>query len=76
VKLSVSLSDEDVAVLDRYADAAGLSSRSAAIQRAIRMLGDPELDDAYATAWEEWEASGDAADWETTLSDGIADAAR
>jgi len=34
------------------------------------------LDDAYATAWEEWEASGDAADWETTLSDGIADAAR
>lgn len=42
MKLSVSLSDEDVAVLDRYADAAGLSSRSAAIQRAIRMLGDPE----------------------------------
>ncbi len=76
MKLSVSLSEEDVATLDRYAEAAGLTSRSAAIQRAIRMLGDPALDDAYAAAWDEWEASGDAAAWERTLADGLADAAR
>ncbi len=36
MKLSVSVSEEDVATLDRYAEAAGLTSRSAAIQRAIR----------------------------------------
>ena len=76
MKLSVSLSEEDVAALDRFADAAGLTSRSAAIQRAIRMLGDPALDDAYEAAWDEWEASGDAAAWETTLADGLVDAAR
>lgn len=66
MKLSISLPDDDVAVLDRYAEAAGLSSRSAAIQQAIRMLGDPELDDAYAAAWEEWETSGDADAWRNT----------
>ena len=36
MKLSISLPDEDIAALDRYAQAAGISSRSAAIQRAIR----------------------------------------
>ena len=76
MKLSISLSEEDVAALDRYAEAAGLTSRSAAIQRAIRMLGDPALDDAYAAAWDEWEASGDAEAWEASLADGIVDAAR
>jgi len=76
VKLSVSLSEDEVAALDRYAHAAGLSSRSAAIQQAIRLLGDPELEDAYAAAWDEWEASGDAAAWEQTAADGLTDAAR
>ena len=76
MKLSISLSDEDVAALDRYVLAAGVPSRSAAIQRAIRMLRDPELEDAYAAAWDEWRASGDATAWELTTADGLADAAR
>ena len=76
MKLSVSLSEDEVAALDKYAHAAGLSSRSAAIQQAIRLLGDPELEDSYAAAWDEWEASGDAAAWESTTADGLADAAR
>ena len=76
MKLSISLSEEDVAALDRYAKVAGLSSRSAAIQRAIRMLSDPELEDAYAAAWDEWETSGEAAAWEATSADGFVDAAR
>jgi len=50
VKLSVSLSKDEVAALDKYAEKAGLTSRSAAIQCAIRLLGDPELEEAYATA--------------------------
>lgn len=76
MKLSISLSEEEVAALDKYAHAAGLTSRSAAIQQAIRLLGDPELEDAYAEAWDEWETAGDAAAWESTAGDGLADAAR
>ncbi len=76
MKLSISLSEDEVAALDKYADAAGLTSRSAAIQQAIRLLGDPELEGAYAEAWEEWQASGDAAAWEATAADGLVDVAR
>lgn len=76
MKLSISLSEAEVAALDAYARAAGLGSRSAAVQQAIRLLGDPALEDAYAAAWGEWEASGDAAAWERTASDGLADAPR
>lgn len=76
MKLSISLSDEEVAALDKYAQAAGLPSRSAVIQQAIRLLGNPELEDAYAAAWEEWQASGNAEAWESTAADGLVDAAR
>lgn len=76
MKLSISLSEEEVAALDRYARAAGLPSRSAAIQQAIRLLGDPGLEQAYAEAWEEWQASGDFEAWEATAADGLLDAAR
>ncbi len=76
MKLSSSLSVEDVAALDRYVQAAGASSRSAAIQQAIRMLSDPELEHAYAAAWDEWETSGEASAWEVTATDGLTDAAR
>lgn len=76
VKLSVSLSESDVASLDTYARAAGLKSRSAAIQQAIRLLGDPELQSAYEEAWQEWEASGEPGTWESATADGLADASR
>lgn len=76
MKLSVSLPDEDVATLDEYARAQGLASRSAALQRAIRMLRHPDLEEDYAAAWDEWEASGEEADWEATAADGLSDAAR
>lgn len=76
MKLSVSLPDEDVAVLDEFARAAGLSSRSAAVHYAVRMLRLPELEQDYEAAWNEWEASSDHAAWSVTSADGIADAAR
>ena len=75
MKISISLSDHDIAALDRFAKAGGLSSRSAAIQRAIHLLGDAELEDAYAVAWDEWKASDDAVAWDRTSADGITDAA-
>ncbi|RRD03098.1 antitoxin [Arachnia propionica] len=76
MKLSVSLTEGDVALLDRYANSAGLGSRSAAVQAAIRLLGDPDLQREYETAWEEWEESEDATLWDTTASDGLRDATR
>lgn len=76
MKLSVSLPDEDVAALDNYARAQGLKSRSAAVQRAIRMLRHPDLEQDYIAAWDEWEASGEEAAWESAAADGLADAAR
>ena len=76
MKLSVSLSESEVAALDKYAHAAGLKSRSAAIQQAIRLLGDAELQAAYEAAWQEWEDSGDADAWESAAADGLADAPR
>ena len=62
--------------VDRYARTAGLASRSAVIQHAIRLLSDADLEDAYAAAWDEWAASGDAADWDTTTAHGLIDAPR
>jgi Arc/MetJ-type ribon-helix-helix transcriptional regulator len=76
MKLSISLPEEDVAVLDEYARTSGLRSRSAAVQQAIRLLRHPDLEHDYAAAWDEWESSGERAAWETTTADGLADAAR
>jgi hypothetical protein len=76
MKLSVSLPDEDVAILDAFARTAGLPSRSAALHHAVRMLRLPELEREYEQAWAEWEASGDLAAWDTTSADGVGDAAR
>jgi hypothetical protein len=50
----------------------GLPSRSAAVQRAIRLLRHEHLDQDYAAAWQEWESSPEQAGWETTVGDGLA----
>jgi Arc/MetJ-type ribon-helix-helix transcriptional regulator len=71
MKVSVSLADEDVRFLDEYARDQGLESRSAALQRAVRLLRTSELAAPYESAWEEWAASGDAEAWEPTAADGV-----
>jgi len=76
MKLSVSLPEEDVAILDEYAQTSGLASRSAALQQAIHLLSHADLEQDYASAWDEWESSGDEALWEATAADGLADASR
>lgn len=73
MKLSVSLSTEDVAFLDGYADRRAMASRSAVLQRAVALLRASELGPAYAEAWQEW-AREHAADWEPTVHDGLTDA--
>jgi Arc/MetJ-type ribon-helix-helix transcriptional regulator len=76
VKLSISLSDEDVAFVDEYVRSSGLESRSAAIRRALHLLRQPALEQDYEQAWEEWAASGEQAAWDAVTGDGLADAAR
>jgi Arc/MetJ-type ribon-helix-helix transcriptional regulator len=71
MKISVSLPDEDVEFLDERARSTKAGSRSAVVQRAIRMMRAAELGPAYARAWEEWEASGDAGVWDVVAGDGI-----
>jgi Arc/MetJ-type ribon-helix-helix transcriptional regulator len=76
MKLSVSLPDADVATIDAYVRSAGLPSRSAALQHAVRMLRLTHLEDDYATAWAEWDASGDRTAWDAATGDAVSDAAR
>ncbi|MEB3050269.1 ribbon-helix-helix protein, CopG family [Mycolicibacter sp. MYC123] len=76
MKLSVSLSDADVAALDAYVAHTGLPSRSAGLQRAIRMLRYPTLGDDYRNAWADWSDDNEEHVWDTAVADGISDAAR
>jgi Arc/MetJ-type ribon-helix-helix transcriptional regulator len=76
MKLSISVPQADVQLLDDFARTAGLPSRSAAVQYAIRLLRLPDLEQDYAAAWQDWETSGDNDAWATTSNDGITNAAR
>lgn len=69
--MSVSLPEEDVDFLDNYAREHDVGSRSAALHRAVALLRAAQLGDAYADAWQEWEESADARDWESTVADGL-----
>ena len=71
MKLSVSLSESDLILLDRCVERDGLASRSAGIQNAIRLLGKADLQDAYTEAWSSWDASEDATVWDSAVADGI-----
>jgi antitoxin MazE9 len=73
MKLSISLSEEDVAFLDEYAKTLNMPSRSAVVQRAVKLLRASGLAPAYADAWREWEESGDADAWESAVADGLGD---
>jgi Arc/MetJ-type ribon-helix-helix transcriptional regulator len=70
VKLSVSLPEDDVDFIDRYATEHGVESRSAVLRRAVSLLRASELGDDYAAAWDEWESS-EAALWDVTIADGL-----
>ena len=75
MKISVSVSASEAAMLDEYARSAGLT-RSAAVQQAIRLLRHADLEADYLVAWAEWESSGERAAWDTTVGDGVLDASR
>ena len=72
MKLSVSIADEDVDFIDRYADQHGVGTRSGVVQRALNLLRAVELGDDYAAAWDEWSAGADV--WDTVVADGLDEA--
>ena len=71
MKVSISLPERDVALLDEYVRERGVKSRSAAVKRAIDLLRAVDLADDYAAAWTEWDAGGDKATWEQATHDGL-----
>jgi len=71
MKLSVSLPDEDVEFLDRYASDRKIGSRSAVVQKAVQILRASELGAAYEGAWADWSDGGEAEMWEFSVGDGL-----
>ena len=71
MKVSVSLPDEDVQFLDDYAAAHSVGSRSAAVQKAIRLLRASGLGAAYEGAWSDWDTSDESDAWDSAVTDGL-----
>lgn len=69
MKVSVSIPEEDVEFLDAYTKTHRIRSRSAALQRAIRLLRASELADAYAEAFTEWSDDPGNDAWDATSAD-------
>ena len=71
MKVSVSLPNDDVEFVDRYAKQEGYESRSAVLHKAVRLLRASQLGAAYEEAWREWASSGEEKLWESTSADGL-----
>ncbi len=71
MKVSVSLPENDIRFLDDFAAVHGLDSRSAALQRAVRLLRAMSLSEDYASAWAEWNSSSDSQLWDAVSGDGV-----
>jgi Arc/MetJ-type ribon-helix-helix transcriptional regulator len=76
MKVSVSLPEEDLAYIDEYVQRTGAPSRSSALHHAVTLLRMSEIEDAYASAWDEWQQTEDHELWDSTSGDGLADASR
>ena len=72
MKLSISLSEEEVGFLDAYARSQGIKSRSGAVKAALRLVRTMELTDDYAAAWAERHDDHGRV-WDRSLSDGLSD---
>ncbi|MDE0188147.1 MAG: ribbon-helix-helix protein, CopG family [bacterium] len=70
MKISISLSSEDLAFLDSYARV-HQASRSAAVRRAVGLLRVSELSSDYAAAFDEWADHGHGEEWDATVADGV-----
>jgi Arc/MetJ-type ribon-helix-helix transcriptional regulator len=73
MKVSVSLPNGDVEYLDAYAKEQGIESRSAVLQKAVRLLRASELAADYEAAFTDVSESADANLWDATVGDGLSD---
>lgn len=73
VKLSVSLSDSDVAYVDEIARVERSGNRSAVIHDMVRLFREIRSEDDYVKAFEEWDGSEDQKLWDSALMDGLDD---
>lgn len=71
-KVSLSLSEDDVAFLDRQTLDGQFPTRSAAVQEAVRLLRESRLADAYAEAFGEWNDLAEDDVWDAAAGDGLA----
>ena len=71
MKLSVSLSDGDIELLDDYVRNHAGATRSSALRDALQLLRERALDDHYALAFAEWDESGEAEVWDASSGDGL-----
>ncbi|QEO10490.1 ribbon-helix-helix protein, CopG family [Protaetiibacter larvae] len=72
MKVSISLSDDDLAFLDAETASGAFPSRSAAVAAAIRALRNRDLVAVYADAFLEWSDTEEADAWGAVLRDGVA----
>ncbi|WP_062383643.1 ribbon-helix-helix domain-containing protein [Demequina iriomotensis] len=74
-KLSISLPEQDVRVLDALVRSGVAPNRSAAVHSAIERLVEAErerdLADQLVEAMREWETSGAQGAWDGTAGDGV-----
>jgi Arc/MetJ-type ribon-helix-helix transcriptional regulator len=75
MKLSISVPDETVELLDRVVKMRGITSRSAAIQQGIDLLVNDSLLASYRVAFAEFDEQGDGEIWDGVAGDGIDDEA-
>lgn len=73
VKLSISLSDEDLARLDAMIDEGIAPNRSRAVHLALAMMEEARresvLERQFVAAMEEWRDDGDG--WDAVVGDGL-----
>ncbi|GMA40883.1 ribbon-helix-helix protein, CopG family [Mobilicoccus caccae] len=74
MKVSVSLPEEDVALLDAVASERS-TGRSAVVHEAVELLREKRLAEEYAEAAREWDSSGEGRLWSAADADGISNAA-
>ena len=67
----MSIPESDVEFLDDYVRSHSMASRSAALQRAIRLLRAHELSRHYAAAFAEQAGDDEEGAWDAVVADGL-----